>query len=240
MKNAIALLLSLGLIVLCAYLPDIVSWRQDAKYTDQVQFAPVSDIRLEFSNAERTLKETVAILGESKDAMSIPGELAALKKENVQRLAEKTIAQYQEAGLLEKNAALSMQEILPVLIYGTGENRNNIFWNVRYLDFTHNVYANFTIDDRTGAVVSVDFGRGDAEQYSQEDMRYILENFCGIYLKSLGEEFREYDVQQVLEQAKSANDGSYLAGSVYFFAEGYRETHITFFVGLTGFYSYIT
>lgn len=240
MRNMIALLLCLGVIVLCAYLPDIVSWRQDAKYTDQVQFAAVTDIRLEFTNADRTLKETIAILADNRDAMNIPAELASLKKENVQRLAGKAIVQYQEAGILAGDAQFYIQDTVPVLVYGTGENRNNIFWHVNYMDFTHSYYANFTIDDRTGAVVSAESGRMDGEEYTREDMEYILAAFSEGYLKGLGEEFREYDAGQLLEQVKTANDGSYIADSVSFFVEDYRQTSITFFVGKTGFYTYIS
>ena len=240
MKNIIALLLSLAVVVLCAYLPDIVSWRQDQKYLDQVQFASAADIRLEFTNADRTLKETIAILGDNKDSLDIPAELATLKEQNVQRIAGKLIQDYQDAGILSGDSQFYMQAIVPRLVYGTGENRNNVFWHLNYIDFTKSWYANVTVDDRTGSVVCVDVARVDGEEYTREDMELILGSFTELYLKGLGEEFREYDAQQLLDTAKAPNDGSYLANSIYYFQEGYRETSITFFVNKTGFYTYIS
>ena len=239
MKNILALLLSLAVVVLCAYLPDIVSWRQDKKYLEQVQFASVADIQLEFTNAERTLKETIAILGDNRDSLDIPAELAMLKEENVQRVAGKVLQEYRDAGLLTADGDFYMQEVVPRLVYGTGENRNNVFWHISYVDFTHSYCANFTVDDRTGSVVCVDVVRMDAQEYTQKDMEFILSSFSEIYLESLGEEFREYDAAALLENAKRPNDGSYLANSIYYFVEGYRENSITFFVNKTGFYTYI-
>lgn len=240
MKNILALLLSLAVVVLCAYLPDIVSWRQDKKYLEQVQFASVADIQLEFTNAERTLKETIAILGDNRDSLDIPAELATLKEQNVQRIAGKALQEYRDAGLLLADGDFYAQDVIPRLVYGTGENRNNVFWHASYVDFTHSYCANFTVDDRTGAVVCVEVVRMDKQEYTLEEMEFILGSFGEIYLKGLGEEFREYNTGTLLENAKRPNDGSYLANAIYFFADGYRESSITFFVSKTGFYTYIT
>ena len=240
MKNILALILSLVVVVLCAYLPDIVSWRQDKKNLEQVQFASAANIQLEFTNAERSLKETIAILGDNRDSLDIPAELATLKEQNVQRIAGKALQEYREEGILTSEGDFYMQDLVPRLVYGTGENRNNVFWHISYVDFTHSYYVNFTVDDRTGAVVCVDVVRADTQEYTQKDMEVILGSFSEIYLKSLGEEFREYDAAALLENAKRPNDGSYLASAIYYFAEGYRETSITFFVNKTGFYTYIS
>lgn len=240
MKNAAALLLAFIAIVMCAFLPRIVSWRQDAKYTGQVQFAPVSDIQLEFTDTERSLKETISILGENKDSLGIPPELASLKKDNVQRIAGKAIEAYREAGLIDQDASFVMQSITPMLVYGTGENRNNVFWHLDFYDYAQGMYCNFSVDDRTGCVVRADFGFANTEPFPKKQMEYILENFSSVYLKSLGEEFREYDAATLLEQAKTPADESYLANSIYFFIDGYRECSITFFVNQNGFYTYIS
>lgn len=240
LRSFIILLVSVVIVVLCAFLPNIVSWRQDRKYTDQVQFASVSDIQLEFTDSDRSLKETIGILGDIKDAVDIPPELASMKEDKIHRLAGETIEKYREAGLLAEDASFVMQSIQPVLIYGTGENRNNVFWNISFYDYKLGLYVNFTIDDRTGSVVSADFGRTGQESYTSQEMSYILGNFCAVYLKGLGEEFYEYDAAELLEEAKAPYDESYLANSIYYFVDGYRECSITFFVNTTGFYTYIS
>lgn len=240
MRTMIPLVLSVAVIVLCAYLPNIVSWQLDRKYDNQVQFAPVSDIRLEFADRDRSLKETVGMLGDIKDTVDIPAELASMKEDAVHRLAGETIEDYRAAGLMEQDATFVMQSIQPVLIYGSGESRNNVFWFVNFYDYKLGLYAHFTIDDRSGSVVSVEFGNTVGDAYTRQEMEYILGNFSQVYLEGLGEEFYEYDAAQLLEQAKAPNDGSYLANSIYYFAEDYRECSITFFVNTNGFYTYIS
>ena len=240
LRSFIILLVSAAVIVLCAYLPDIVSWRQDAKYNDQVQFATVSDIQLEFTNADRTLKETIGILGDVKETVDIPTELASMKEDKVHRIAGEAIEDYREVGLVDQDASFVMQSIVPILVYGTGENRNNVFWHIAFYDYKLGLYVNFTVDDRTGTVVSADFGHTGMESYNRQDMEYILLNFSEVYLEGLGEEFREYDSAELLEQAKAPYDESYLANSIYYFVDGYRECSITFFVNTTGFYTYIS
>lgn len=240
LRSFVILLASAVIVVLCAFLPEIVSWRQDVKYNNQVQFASVSDIQLEFTNADRTLKETIGILGECTEAPGIPVELASMKQDNVQRIAGKSIEAYRDAGLIEEKASFLLQGITPMLVYGTGENRNNVFWSLSFYDYALGLFANFTIDDRTGTVVSVEFGNTNQEPYAIKQMEYILLNLSKVYLESLGEEFREYDAETLLEQAHSPNDGSYLASSVYYFVEDYREVSITFFVNTNGFYTYIS
>jgi len=240
LRSFVILLASIVVVVLCAFLPEIVSWRQDVKYNDQVQFASVSDIQLEFTDTERSLKETIGILGESKDSLGIPAELASLKQDNVQRIAGKAIEAYREAGLVDKEASFVLQNITPMLVYGTGENRNNVFWHLDFYDYALGLYSNFTIDDRTGCVVRAEFGNTGMDPYGKKQMEYILENFSSVYLKNLGEEFRDYDTASLMEQAHAPNDGSYLASSVYYFIEGYRECSITFFVNQNGFYTYIS
>lgn len=240
LRPFIILLVSVMIVVLCAFLPEIVSWRQDVKYNNQVQFASVRDIQLEFTASDRTLKETIGILAEGKESMDIPVELASLKKDNVQRIAGEAIEAYKEAQVVDADASFILQGIVPVLVYGTGENRNNVFWYVNFLDYALGIYANFAIDDRTGSVVSVDFGRTNGKPYTRQEMEFVLENFSKVYLDDLGEEFYEYDAGELLEQAKSAYDDSYLANSIYYFVDGYREVSITFFVNLSGFYTYIS
>lgn len=240
LRSFVILLVSVAVVVLCAFLPDIVSWQQDAKYTGQVQFASVSDIHLEFTDTDRTLKETIGILGENKDSLDIPAELASMKQDNVHRIAGKAIEAYRNAGLVDENSSFILQSITPMLVYGSGENRNNIFWYLGFYDYALGLYAHFSIDDRTGSVVSVEFGYTNMEPYGKKQMEYILLNFSETYLESLGEEFREYDAEELLEQAHMPNDGSYLANSVYYFVDGYRECSITFFVNQNGFYTYIS
>lgn len=239
MRSLIALLLAAAVIVLCAFLPDIVAWRQDAKYEGQVLFASVSDIQLEFTASDRTLRETIAILGEQRDSVEIPQELANMKASNVHRIATATIEKYREVGLVAQDTQFHQEGIVPMLLYGSGEGRSGVFWRVDYYDYSWGRYFVMTIDDRTGMVVSVDYGDGSAS-YNRQDMKYILRNFSEIYLKDLGEEFYEFDSAKILEGAGSPNDGSYLANAIYFFVDDYREVSITFFVNTNGFYTYIS
>ena len=69
-------------------------------------------------------------------------------------------------------------------------------------------------------------------------MRRMAQIEGELYLTGLGDEFFDYPAQQLLDGAKSAQDGSYIASELFWNTERYGESRITFFVNRTGFYTY--
>lgn len=230
-------------IVLGAMLPGIVGERRDAAEQGRIQFAPVQEVRLEFTDSGITMKQTLAIMGPLRDVVNIPGELATLKRSKVEHIAADAAQRYNQAGVLLRDpgdfSRYSMVSDLTVLVYGP-ETSSNVFWIVDYADPEGNSWFHMVIDDRTGTVCSVEYRDLEAE-YDPGDMRQILEGFCQTYLEGLGEEFFDYSGADLAGKAEKDADSSYMAAQLRFNAWDnpvYGETRIVFFLNRNGFYTY--
>lgn len=263
LKSFLALLLATAVIVLGALLPKFIGERQDAANDNQLLFAPINDVRLEFTQEEITMSQTVAIQAYQAEAVEIPYGLTSLGKEKAEAAALAAMERYQQAGTLFQNITDQGQFIYcqPVLMYGatvsgsiaeqeeqrydsSGNNRqSNIYWDIAYSNTSNDAgfyscYFHFIIDDRTGTVCSVDYSDGN-HRYKQEDMEFILASFCDSYLSELGEEFYWCDVEDIVANAKAPLDNSYLASDISWTDSVYGECRITFFVNENGFYTHI-
>lgn len=250
LKSFLALLLATAVIVLGALLPKFVGERQDAANDNQLLFASINDVRLEFTQEEITMSQTVAISGKSYEAVEIPYGLTSLGKEKAEAAALAAIERYQQAGVFFQNITDQGEFTYcqPVLMYGTtvssssvgqgydSDRQSNLFWNVFY---SYNDGTFFIkIDDRTGTVCSVEYS--DAyHKYKSEDMEFILSAFCDLYLTDLGEEFYWCELSDIIDNAKAPIDRSYLASDISWTDNVYGECRITFFVGENGFYTNI-
>ena len=230
-------------IVLGAMLPGIVGERRDAAEQGRIQFAPVQEVRLEFTDSGITMKQTLAIMGPLRDVVNIPEELATLKRSKVEHIAADAAQRYNQAGVLLRDpgdfSLYSMVGDYTVLVYGP-ETSSNVFWIVDYGDPEGNSWFHMVIDDRTGTVCSVEYRDLEAE-YDSGDMRKILEGFCQTYLEGLGEEFFDYSGADLAGKAEKDVDSSYMAAQLRFNAWDnplYGETRIVFFLNRNGFYTY--
>lgn len=237
LKGFLALLAAAAVIALGAWMPRLVAQRQDSLNENQVLFADVEAVELEFAQSEMTRGETLAILCRGRDTVQIPEELASLKREKVERIAQATVRKYAESGiLLSETAGDRVLSCAVVLIYGQ-EQQNNVFWQVSYGDPEGEHVINLTIDDRTGIVCAAEY-IDQSYEYTPEQMETVFSSFTQLYLTGLGDEFFDYPAQQLLDGAKSAQDGSYIASELFWSTERYGESRITFFVNRTGFYTY--
>ena len=230
-------------IVLGAMLPGIVGERRDAAEQGRIQFAPVQEVRLEFTDSGITMKQTLAIMGPLRDVVNIPEELATLKRSKVEHIAADAAQRYSQAGVLLRDpgdfSLYSMVGDYTVLVYGP-ETSSNVFWIVDYGDQEENTWFHMVIDDRTGTVCSVEY-RDLEDEYGSGEMRKILEGFCQTYLEGLGEEFFDYNGASLADKADQDEDKSYMAAQLRFDAWDnplYGETRIVFFLNRNGFYTY--
>lgn len=256
LKSFLALLLSAAVIVLGALLPRFVGERQDAANDNQVLFASIKDVQLEFTQEEITMSQTVAMLGGYREAVEIPYGLTSLGQDKAEAITIAAVERYCQAGVMFQNTA-DQGEILycqPVLIYGNfpydtvneqrydgasiNNRQSNIYWNITYgsIEGAYTFYA--VIDDRTGMVCSIEYSDG-RHTYKQEDMEFILSCFCDLYLTDLGEEFYWCDVADIVANAKAPLDNSYLASDISWNDTVYGGCRITFFVNECGFYTNI-
>ena len=232
-----------AVIALGAMLPGLVGKRLDAAEQGKIQFAPVQEVRLEFADSGITMKQTLAIMGPLRDPVVIPEELATLKRSKVEHITADAARRYSQAGVLLRDpgdfAGYSMVSDITVLVYGP-ETSSNVFWIVDYGAPEENSWFHMVIDDRTGAVCSVEYRDLEAE-YDPGNMRKILEGFCQTYLEGLGEEFFDYSGSELADKADRDAEQSYMAAQLRFEAWDNPlsgETRIVFFLNRNGFYTY--
>lgn len=247
LNRTLVLLLSAGLIVLGAFLPSIVGNRQDAAVEGEILFATVSDIQLVFSENDTTLRETISILCTDPDAVEIPADLANLKLSRVETAAMDMAnrLQEEEIGFLlypldgpPENAEFFVDSCQPVLSSSNlVSGLNNIFWYVEVVSTDRKQFLGLVVDDRTGTICSMNYYDEHIE-HSKDRMQTILYTFSYLYLEELGEEFFDYSCNDILKEAQSPTDNSYLASSIRWWAKDY-EYRTTFFVNNNGFYTYL-
>lgn len=246
LKTPIVLLLSAGLIVFGALLPSLMGLQRDLSHRGEVYFATVSDVQLEFSESDVTLKETISILCSHEDSVEIPSELANLKPDRASDLALAIAKDLQDAGIaFEKR--IELQELTNPVFYVAYKQTalatsavsgiSSIFWMVEVYSKDGTQQLTVIIDDRTGTVCSLDY-HDEFIEYNQTRMKNILYSFCDLYLEELGEEFYDFDKNKILSSAKYPADNSYLASEISWWAEDY-EYRTTFFVNSQGFYTYL-
>lgn len=242
-RRTIVLALSALLIILGALLPGIVGSRQDAIHNGEIYFAPISDVQLEFTESDRTLKETIAVLCGTRESVEIPEELATLKRSSAISYATAAVEAYWEAGVAfqDENSGSFFFEVLscqPYLVYSSSQdNMTNVFWMVTFGNRNRSEQMTLAVDDSTGIICSVEHSYGDVI-LGEEDMNRVLYNFSKVYLQALGEEFYEFDTNKILKDAKWPQDKSYLASSIRWWAADY-EYRTTFMVNSNGFYTYL-
>lgn len=246
-NRTIVLALSVLLIILGAFLPAIVGNRQDAAVEGEILFAAIKDIQLEFSESDVSLREIISILCTDPETVEIPADLTTLKQERAEslaldmarRLQKATIAfQTYDANGSETEAELVVQFCQPLLASSNlVEDLSNIFWSVEISSKDISQYLTLIIDDRTGTVCALNYYDANME-YSKEQMHSILYTFSYLYLEELGEEYFDYSSNDILAEAQSPLDNSYLASSIRWWAKDY-EYRTTFFVSNNSFYTYL-
>ncbi len=245
LKTFPAILFAVGMIVLGALLPEFAARRQDAANDNQVLFASIQNVQLEFSKEEMTVSQAVALLGKYTDVAEIPESLANLKREKVKTIVQEALERYQAAGLFFQNMAESSKiEYSTLLAYGNGSfdsgtQWNNIYWEVSCLNADETAVVYLVIDDRTGTICSVEYDNSE-KTFQQADMQAALSGFCTCYLEDLGEEFYWCVVSDIVKKATASSDGYYLASSVSWADEDFGECEILFFLHKSGFYLIIS
>jgi len=237
-KSLLILLCALLILVLGGILPRLVSRQLDAGYENQVQFAPVEGVNLEFVQISgRTVEQTLAILGGARSAVDIPMELANLPREKAEQIALTAAEKYREAGILLGDAPAAKIPFCQTALYYGPDNQSNIFWKIHCSDKEGTFVFSVILDDRTGTVCAVEYTHTQ-KTYVQEDLERVLGGFAQLYLDGMGEAFFDVDAKTLLGKAHSPADGSYLAAEFSWDGGGYGTCRMTFFVNESGFYTY--
>jgi len=246
-NKTIVLVLSAALIILGGLLPAIVGNRQDAAVENEIRFSPINTIQLQFTESDISLREIVSILCTDPETVEIPGDLTNLKLDRAQTLAMNMAQRLQENGIgfwshpldgPQEKMEYFVDFCQPVLsTSGLVDGLSNIFWTVEVVSTDRMEILSLVIDDRTGTICSMNYF-DETVEYSKSHMQSILYTFSYLYLEELGEEYFDYNCNDILADAQSPLDNSYLASSIRWWAEDY-EYRTTFFVNNNSFYTYL-
>lgn len=195
-KYPMIIILAVMLLVLGALFPTATGWIQDSLESEEVRYAPISELQLKLYSGDMTILEKLAVAAKSEDAYAVPASMASMTTSEAMDQVAEVLAPYLELGMLRTEIDLHTQlnDITPILIYTTGENeRSFVCWSV---DLSADLWSMYlVIDDETGTLISIDYtvsskGGGYDWNWTGTDMLDVLiAYFYEIYSDSLGEEF---------------------------------------------------
>lgn len=235
-----ALLLSLGIIALGAFLPRLAgAWMDDS--SGKISYAPIKNVQLEFSHAgdPMPMDEKLALLSKYTDFMELPVSLATLSEKDILTIVQSTVESYQKAGLLpvgiRQLAKRDLRTQVVLFSWDATGNSGNIFWSVEFSPGT-NMYMYLILDDQTGAVCSLSFSRDPYESNSaytsptnyltQKQLQDKMTALCDLFADGLG--WEDFDTAAIVQQAQY--DGYFLHTSYSWNDILYGENRINIYV----------
>lgn len=245
-KTPLILLLCGAILVLGAFLPGFVADLQDRYGAQNVDYAEIGEIRLEFENSAMTMREKLALLSGPASTMQVSTDMTLHTTAEVWQIAMETAEAYRQSGLIPK--ALSAADIaycIPIMHYweqyeGTAQLYSNIFWELSIADGAGGTNAlTLVIDDRTGTVCTLNYQNMTTHREEPMRLSKALEVLCSLALEELGEEFSEYNARTLAHSAGiTDNTTSYAAVDIPWEDANIGEIRLAFVVSEAGFYTY--
>lgn len=250
-KSLLILLLAVVLVILGAMLPQIVGNMVDNSDLNQIEFANVSDVQLEFVESGISMREVMGIICRNTHSVEIPADMAGHTASEIQLLASQAITHYQDAGLIlhEVDVYSQMLGCQPYLLYEQSSSRkSNIFWTLSLAPSDGSWEMELVIDDKTGRVCSINYDYNVDPDYIDrdyvntaepiyEDLEATLLTFSELFLSGLGDEFSEFDAGQIEEGTSISIDENFISSSISWQDTIQGDCHIVFYVLDTRFYT---
>lgn len=193
-KSPLILLLSAALILFGAMLPKTVAAIQDDADITQVNYAPISEVHLEFDEDAMTMKEKFMIMHHDQTNVPVPAKLCTRTEDNIMELVQDTIDAYTEAGLIPFSVDVTqcLNDCKAYLAYSYYTETSFVYWNVVLSNVEWSDWMiDFRIDDETGAIMKIEcFHQAVLYELPLDDE---LDTFCELFLEDLGTEFEEFD-----------------------------------------------
>ena len=223
LKQLLALVLAVGLLVLGALLPRAAGAVLDRKTQGRLQYAQIGAVELNVQAAREALPilSKLRLLASSGYFLPYPVDRAAMTEEEVRKAAIEALAPYIKAELICCDVSLLDFGCEPKVIYSDiSPEEYNIYWDVWFYGSVDDVYHNvsLTLDDETGMLVLIDYNHnptgdnyGGEEVYQPEKAQIFAELFFdglgeGLLGEFLGCEDTGYSL---LWRWGDAKDGEY-------------------------------
>lgn len=206
-KSPLILLLSAALILFGAMLPKIVAAIQDDADITQVNYAPISEVHLEFDEDAMTMKEKFMIMHHDQTNVPVPAKLCTRTEDNIMELVQDTIDTYTEAGLIPFSVDVTqcLNDCKAYLAYSYYTETSFVYWNVVLSNVEWSDWMiDFRIDDETGAIMKIEcFHQAVLYELPLDDE---LDTFCELFLEDLGTEFEEFDNAYLKKHFEATDD----------------------------------
>lgn len=202
------LLLCAAALFVGARLPKSVAAVQDHVEINQVYYAPISEVHLQFDDS-LTIKEKLAVKANANTNVPVPAKLCSRTQDNILTLAQEALEEYVETGLLpfDVDVRSQMSDCGAFLAYDYYAESSFIFWDLVLSDSEWSDWVIFlTLDDETGTIITIQFGFNPDPIYALP-LDEKLETFCTLYKENLGTEFSEFDETYYKKNTESTSDG---------------------------------
>lgn len=241
LTTPLILLLCAGLIFLGSRLPHTVAAIQDDVDINQVYYAPISDVHLEFDEDGLTLKQMMLAKIGAKTNVPVPGKFCSRTQDNVMSIAQETINAYANAGLLPFDIHVNetMTDCKAFLSYSYYTESSGVFWDLvlcapEWSDWN----LTMTIDDQSGRVLEISFLYYQEEIYTTPVDDY-QNAFCELFLEELGPEFSLYDEAYRSKQTQSTPNGTDVQTFIEWWDPDYDDVRLVLDLHPSGFSAYV-
>lgn len=244
-KTLLTLLLCAVLLVLGAFLPELVGYFLDREGSQVPSYAQIEQVHLEFEEEPISLREKMALLDGQAQTMQVSTDMPRYTAAEIWQIAMKTASNYHQAGMVPQ--ALEAADItycIPIMYYWqepepAGRIRSNIFWELSFADggLGGNLLT-MVIDDRTGTVCTLNYQNVNAHR--EGTLSKSLHTLCNLALEELGEEFAEFDATALASEAQATDAAASYAAVDLTWEDALRgEIRLAFVVSNAGFYTYV-
>lgn len=234
LKNALILLLTIGLIGCGAILPGIVAAVMDRDAVNQTGTREMASVALEMGEEKQLLSTAGKLdLLRRGQTINITEKEASMTLADVNGAVETAMAEYIDAGIFEWfdfDAWITQPKLC---IDPDSPDNYGVFWTVTIINKMEPYQTlSMDIDDETGKIYSIrydTYGEYRLEGVWERNAA-IMDSFVHVYLSQLG--MMEQDAEPYLEYGEL--DGEVLCGGFYFTDEHYGRCGIEFYVTGTG------
>ncbi len=227
LKIPLAVLITLGLLLLLACLPKIVSGILDTFFRGKPSYTHIPSVKLDIdrSGQERSFLDKLFILKDAQ-AVDLNQGQAAMTEAEVEAAVGAFLEQCQSAGIYEPFEP-SHTSMKPKLVYRKGDSSQYlIVWSVTmYNKKSPNQNLLLDVDDETGKILSVQYSiyRSFDMEDAWEQNKTRIDRFSQLYFEQLGmmqgEEVAPIDQPELLGYEYGDVDGG-VSEAIYKFSYG--------------------
>lgn len=208
-KTTLLIVLCTLVLILGAALPGILAQIHEHSY--QPGYAAMNSVELQL-RGQITMAETLSVVSNSTNTLEVSADMASRTEEEILELAEQLLKPYLDAGLIYApglDIPSQAYSCKPYLTVSEGEPAATVIaWQVLILHDEEEPALMLGIDDRTGALLVLDFHSSKTEFFDKGSYFVpdeTIDTLYRLYSASFGEDFSGYPPS--VTETYTASDG---------------------------------